>query len=294
MSDTAELHGKILTFLSGEFARKEGRQCVSIDLLYAPGGGFKEEDIRKWVRADEPDTFENLAELDKLISQIIEIAESEADAKPAGKHRFVLRTHQGLGGRATQSFFLYPKYNGSGDDTAIVAPGGGGGAGGGRPDIIANHAALLMRTNREMFDGTIRVLGQQSSNLYQQVVTLTTENAKLRTELEEARSNKLDREFQMAMAHEKNLRTNQGFQHLLQLGTVVAAKIAGGDEAQGGQVSPLAMLIRKFGESLRKDQIGAVMGILDMSQKMMFVEIMNMVTPSEPEEQPSTLPAAGA
>ena len=90
MSDNAELHGKILGFLAGEFARKEGRQCVGVDLLYAPGGGFKDEEVRKWVRTDEPELFDNFVNVEKLVTDIIEIAEGEADAKPAGKHRFVI------------------------------------------------------------------------------------------------------------------------------------------------------------------------------------------------------------
>jgi hypothetical protein len=282
MSDNAELHGKILGFLAGEFARKEGRQCIGVDLLYAPGGGFKDEEIRKWSRVDEPDLFDNFVNVEKLVAQILEIAEGEVDAKPAGKHRFVVRTHQHMGGRATQSFALYPTYTG-GDESALM-PGGGGG-GGGRPDVIANHAGQLMRINAQMFEGTIRVLGQQNMSLHGQVATLTAENATLRGELEEARSNKMDREFQIAMAAEKNQRTNAGFQKLLQIGTVVAAKIGGGDEGGGGgAASPLAMLILEFYKSLRSDQIGALMGALDMAQKIMFMEIVNMVSP--PEEGP--------
>lgn len=288
MSDNAELHGKILSFLAGEFARKEGRQCVGVDLLYAPGGGFKEEEVRKWVRADEPELFDNFVNVEKLVSQVIEIAEGEVDAKPAGKHRFVVRTHQHLGGRATQSFALYPTYTG-GDDSSIMTGGGGGGGGGGtRPDVIANHASQLMRINAQMFEGTIRVLGQQNMSLHGQVSTLTAENATLRAELEEARSNKMDREFQIAMAAEKNQRTNAGFQKLLQIGTVVAAKIGGGDEGGGGggASSPLAMLILEFYKSLRSDQIGTLMGALDMAQKIMFMEVVNMVTPPEGESGP--------
>ena len=281
MSDNAELHGKILGFLMAEWARKDNRQLTGVDLLYSPGQGFKDEDIRKWIRTDEPEMFAEFANVEKLVAQIIDIAEGEVDAKPAGKHRFIVRTYQHMGGRATMSFAMSPSYRGS-DDLAIMGGGGGGGSGGGGRDqqVIANHAGQLMRINAQMFEGTIRVLGQQNSSLHDQVSTLTVENAMLRRELEEARSNKMDREFQMAMAAEKNARTNAGFQKVLQIGSVIAAKIGAGSGEGGGadnSSSGLGQLIGDFYQSLRQDQVNVFMQTLDMGQKLMFMEIVNQV-----------------
>jgi hypothetical protein len=288
MSDNAELHGKILGFLMAEWARKDNRQLIGVDLLYAPGNGFKDEEIRKWIRTDEPELFAEFVNVEKLVAQILEIAEGEVDAKPPGKHRFVVRTHQHMGGRATMSFPLSPSYRGS-EDTALMPSGGGGGSR--DQQVIASHAGQLMRINAQMFEGTIRVLGQQNMNLHDQVSTLAAENAMLRRELEEARSNKMDREFQIAMAAEKNARTNAGFQKLLQIGSVVAAKIGTGAEALGdGSQNPLAMLLAEFYQSLRQDQLGVLMQTLDMGQKIMFMEIVNMVKPPEPQQQQGAAP----
>ncbi len=295
MSDNAELHGKILAFLAGEFARKEGRQCVAVELDFSPGNGFKDEAIRKWVRADEPDLFDNFANVEKLVTQIIEIAEGEANAKPGGKHRFVVRTHQHMGGRATQSFALSPQYNGGSDETAITPSNGGAGGGNGyRQDIVANHAGQLMRINAQMFEGAMRYVGQQNMALHEEVATLRSENFTLRRENDDLKSTKMDREFQYAMAAEKNARSNMAFQKVLQLGTIVATKIAGGDEggAAGGAASPLAMLVGEFGKSLRQDQIGVLMNTLDMAQKLMFMEIMNMVKP--PDDDGGGKPGSGS
>jgi len=168
MADNAELPGKILQFLMTEWARKDNRQLVAVELIYAPGGGFREEPIRKWMRADEPDFF-TAVNIEKLVAQIIEITEEEADSKPAGKHRFVIRTHQHLGERATMSFPLSPRC--CGDETSSVPNGGGGYVPQGGGDAV-----------------------------HEQIRTLTAENATLRRELEEARSNKLERELQLAMA----------------------------------------------------------------------------------------------
>ncbi len=290
MSDHAELHSKILGFLMQEWARKENRQLTAVDLLYAPGSGFRDEEIRKWVRADEPELFAEFVNIEKLVAQIIEIAEGEVDAKPSGKHRFIVRCTQHAGSRPTLSFALSPSYTGS-DDTAIVPSGSSSKD----QQVIANHAGQLMRINAQMFEGTIRVLGQQNMNLHQQVSELTADNALLRRELEEARSNKMDREFQIAMAAEKNARTNAGFQKLLQIGTVVAAKI-GVDESQPGNASPLGMLLGEFYQSLRQDQMEALMQTLDMAQKIMFMEIVNLVRPPEQKGDPKTAaqPPGGA
>jgi len=283
MSDNAELHGKVLGFLMAEWARKDNRQLIGVDLLYAPGNGFKDEEIRKWVRADEPELFAEFVNVEKLVSQIVEIAEGEADAKPAGKHRFLIRTHQHMGGRAVHSFALSPSYRG-GDE--IMITGSGGGVGGRDQAVIANHAGQLMRINAQMFEGTIRVLGQQNMSLHEQVSTLTADNAMLRRELEDARSNKMDREFQIAMATEKNMRTNAGFQKLLQIGSVVAARIGtGGSALTEGSPTPLAGLLADFYQSLRQDQMGVLMQALDMGQKIMFMEIVNLVRPPEQAQQ---------
>jgi len=295
MSDVAELHGKILAFLAGEFARKDGRQCVGVELLFSPGNGFKDEPIRKWIRADEPELFDvpgNLAHVEGFITRILEIVEGEADAKPPGKHRFVLRTEQHLGGRATMSFAMAPSFRGGGDETALIPAGGGGK---GDQGVISNHASQLMRINAQMFESTIRVLGAQNHDIRAENAELRAENIALRREVEEARSTKMDREFQIAMAAEKNARTNAGFQKLLQLGSVVAAKIGGADEGPaGGGSSPLAILISEFGNSLRSDQIGVLMNTLDMGQKIMFMEIMNTVKGAAGEAKPGAGAGAGA
>ena len=297
MTDHAELQGKLLAFLMAEWARKDNRQLVQVDLCFSPGGGFKDEEIRSWVRTDEPELFAEFTHLEKLVMQIIEIAVGEADSKPAGKHRFFVRCRQHGGSRPTQSFALYPSYTG-GDDTSIVPSGGGGGGGGRDQQVIAGHAGQLMRINAQMFEGTIRVLGQQNSSLHQQVMQLSADNATLRRDLEAARSDKDDREFQMMLQMEKAQRTKAGFDKLLQIGTVVAAKIGmGGDDnnQQSSSSSSLGMLIGAFYTSLRPEQTAALMQLmplLDMSQKMMVGEIVTMVRAMEQQKPPGPAPGA--
>ena len=294
MADNAELHSRILTFLMAEWARKDNRQLVEVELLYAPGSGYRDEPIRKWVRADEPDFFAEYVNVEKLVTLIIEIAEGEADAKPSGKHRFVVRTKQHLGERAHMSFPLAPSYVGSGDEVALVPSGGSRGGGGGdiaAAQILAGNNGQLMRINAQMFDAALRPLAQQNTQLLTELISLREENSQLQRRLSEAESNRMDREFQIAMAAEKNNRTNQGFQKLLQLGSVVAAKMVAGNDAaaQLGEATPLAMLIGDFYKSLSPEQMSTLMQTLEMGQKMMFMEIVNLVRPPDngpPQGQP--------
>lgn len=298
MSDNAELHAKLLGFLGTEFGKKEGRQCIGVDLLYSPGGHYRDDEIRSWDRADKTELFENFANLETLVVEIIEVAEGETDNKPPqqGGHRFVVRTRQHHNGRASLSFTLKPHFHG-GDEVAL-APGGMGPKGDAvaAAQILAGNNGQLMRINAQMFDSALRPLAQQNTQLLTELIALRQENSELQKKVAEASSSQLEREFQIAMAADKNARTNEGFKKLLQMGTVVMAKIGGGDQPQGGPASPLAMLIKEFYDSLRPDQIGTVMGVLDMPQKMMFMEIVNMVAPQEKpgENKPSAGLSSGS
>jgi len=114
VSSEEPLH-KILAFLVGEFARKESRQCTGIDLLYAPGHGYRDECIREWTREDDTEFFDGRPNIERLALLILEIAEDEVDAKDIGRHRFVVRTRQYLGHRQTMSFSLSPADVGNSD-----------------------------------------------------------------------------------------------------------------------------------------------------------------------------------
>lgn len=115
MSDSEKLLGKLREFLVAEWTRKDNRQLVAVDLFFAPGHGHRDENVRAWLRADSPEFFAELTNVEKLIEQIFETAERETAAKPMGKYRFVVRTLQHLGGRASMSFALSPTGADNGD-----------------------------------------------------------------------------------------------------------------------------------------------------------------------------------
>jgi hypothetical protein len=85
------IHGRLLAFLLGECARGDDSRVVSIALLYASGGGYRDEAIHTWNRAKEPALFSEFVNIEKFVAQILEIATAEAVAKERGPHRFVVR-----------------------------------------------------------------------------------------------------------------------------------------------------------------------------------------------------------
>lgn len=56
--------------------------------------------------------------------------------------------------------------------------------------VATDQTGQLMRINTQMFEGTIRVLGQQNAQLHGEVKQLTAEIVVLRDELEKARAPK--------------------------------------------------------------------------------------------------------
>jgi len=275
MSET--LHDKLLTFLSGEFARKGGQQCVRVDLLYSQPQ-CREEELCRWVREQDPELFENLSRLEKLIGDIIEKAEAHTDTFGQGRHRYVVRTHQHLHGRMTQAFVMSPA---AGLDGALVPAGQP--ASSGPVELLSQNNQALMRGWQSMFQNSFGTLANITEGLRSDNAKLVTENIELRRKLEEAESTRLEREYSIFERTEQAKQRSQGFNALMQVGTVVAAKLTGGSGPVGP--APLVMLLGKFGDSLRRDQVDRLMTILDGMQKMMFMEIMNLVAQEAQEAQ---------
>jgi hypothetical protein len=273
---STELHAKVLGFLVEQFGFQKDRSCVRVDLLYSQKG-FRDEEIRRWDRADKPELFETMVLIEQLTSAIIEIAETHADSFGHGSHRYVVRTHAHAGGRATESFLLKPSFEAGSDPTAMVP---GGGAAHDAMGILTQNNMAFMRINAQMFQSSFSTLANLTDSLRAENTELRTENIALRREVEDSRSTRMDREFQFAMATEKNQRTNKATEKILQIGTVIAAKITG-TSSELGAPDGLTMLLTEFGKSLRKDQIAQFVKVFDQGQLIMFFEIMNMVAPQE-------------
>lgn len=146
-------------------------------------------------------------------------------------------------------------------------------------DQLWAEAAAVEATNSPLFgeENAVRMLAQQKQSIQEEIAALTAENAALRTELEEARSTQIDREFQVAMAVEKNARTKAAFQKLLQLGTAVAAKI--GTDGSGGLATtdahsnerPVEATEDLYAYVVIDDRFGAVFSSLNIDAACMYI-----------------------
>jgi hypothetical protein len=109
---------KLRAFLADELARKEGRRCVIIELFYAHGEDYRNEEVRSWTRDEHPEIFEDLFEIEQLASAIFAVAKDHSDAIMSSR-RYVVRSIQYLGDRQTCNFKLPPI-------SRVVAPDGSG------------------------------------------------------------------------------------------------------------------------------------------------------------------------
>jgi hypothetical protein len=109
----ADVHTKILTFLVDEIARKDLRQCVCIDLLYAHGADYHDEAVRSWTDDEYPALFDGPALIEQIASIIVEVAEEHATIIRDCSRRYVVRTRQIAGGRQLCSFQLPQQQTGA-------------------------------------------------------------------------------------------------------------------------------------------------------------------------------------
>jgi hypothetical protein len=80
----------------------------------------------------------------------------------------------------------------------------------------------------------------------------------------------------------EDVRRDAAFQKLLQIGSVVAARL--GDENAPVPV-PIMELFTEFCRSIGPDQLQALSANLDANQKILFLEILNMVKPWQADEK---------
>lgn len=272
-----QIRDRLLAFLSSEFAQKGGSQCVRVELLYSQPQ-FREEELCRWAREQDPELFEKLDRVERLISDIIEKAEAHTDSFTQGKHRYVVRTLQHMGGRMTCAFIMVP--SAALADNSLVSAGS---TSSGPVELLSQNNQALMRTNQAMFQSSFGTLATIAEGLRSDNAKLVSENIELRKKLDEAESNRLEKEFSIFERTEGAKQRAQGFNAIMQIGTVVAAKLTGGSGPIGP--APLVMLLGKFGDSLRRDQVDRLMGVLDGMQRVMFMEIMNLVAQEAQEAQ---------
>jgi len=264
-----DMHVRVLAFLRCEFGRKEGRQCVRLELSSAQPG-LRGDVLRTWDRHEDPELFAQLTRIEELATSILRIAEDHADSFGAGQHRFELRTEQHLGGRQKLSFRILA---GAGDTD------GNGSSGEDSPTAMGmvaqqmRHNEVHMRMSAQMYQTTIGSMQRQIADLNEENGRLRRERADHYSELEEARSRRDERELAGMKQLAAEQRKDMAFGKLLQLAPVVASRLLGKGEESSAS-SPLNILVAELAGSLTPDQVTHIASALSSNQQVLFVEAM--------------------
>ena len=313
MSD--DNHTKVLAFLAGELAREGHQMCVKIELEYTPKQGFRREPIKSWTPAADAQYFEkdpesgstNHAHLADLAGSVIDLAESHADSYGEGKHRFVLRTTQHLGARATCAFVCLPGYGcGDTDDAAglgtvsLAIPGQSGE--GAQQPISAGNINLavttqlmrhlenrdratkdMMQTFLQSFAAASQQLRDENTALREQLTQAERDRREWLLQIEEARSKDHERQIEAAQVTSKNERTDYAMKKILALlpvaisGLVSNKKDKNGPSGKPAKPSALAMHMSKLFDSLNDEQRDHIESVLDIEQKILLGSIVKAI-----------------
>ena len=282
--DTADLHARILTFLRGELALTGHQVMISLELELAPSvQGARPQQLKKWIRESQPELFEGGLETEKLASAIIQLADDDVETQQLGKYRYVLRSHQHLGGRSTLSFSLSPTYRHDGPDgaestTALMAAGQKLDGNAAATMILGKHAGDLLRTNLQMFDIQGKYATHVTAKLLEENAELSLECRNLRRENDELKSTRMEREYALSERAEKMHQGNKQFDKVMQLGTIVASKMLGDG---GGGATPVGMLLATFKDSITQQQSMQLLQMLTNEQRLMLMEIFSYATTAE-------------
>lgn len=296
-----ELHRKLRDFLVGEVNRREERQCVRIELLYAPKGA-RPTPLKDWTRPEYPEIFESLTLVEKLTTTIIESAMQYADSFMSGKHRFEVITKQHLGGHVTFAFVMQASMiTGEGDETSLAAPGTVGPA----PlteGTAAHVIATLTRAQQSMFDGTVRVLGATNAQFREENNELRARVRELERELDAARSDRLEREFMVQVQGAKESQRGEILSRLMQFASIAAGQYVAGDPKAPGAPqkteAALKMMMSQLAHSLTNEQISAIFNgapvVFDQGQRALLMQIMTVATREDAPQQAGASPPNGA
>ncbi len=272
-----DIHRKLVAFLAAQFGRTEGRMCTRLDLVAAGHGGAAGTPLGTWARAESPELFAELGKIEELATAIVAQSQDHADTFGTGFHRFEVRTTQHLGAKLAHAFSLNAGGDVEGTSNAGYEPPNATGA----MAQQMRHTEIYMRTQLTLVQTTIGTLERQNRSLNEECVQLREERRAHLAELEEARSNKDARDYEMSMGLAADERKNQAVGKVLQLLPVLATKFLGKEAMGDGKETPLSILIAELGKSLSPAQIAQIQSTLSMPQQMLLMEAMRVAQAAE-------------
>ncbi len=267
-----DVHQKIVSFLTEEFGRGQGRQCVSVDLAGCHAGGAGVP-LGAWNRDEHPDLFSDLVSVEDLASKIVMLAEDHAATFGGGSCRFELKTRQHLGGRRLRSF-------------RIASPSGDAmSAGDDQPSATGvlqqqmRHTELHMKMSVQTQQMIIGTLQRQIESLNEENTQLRRERRDHLAELETARERKDERDYAMMIGQAAEERKDKLVGETMRLLPVVASRLLG--KGATGEATPLSLILTKLGESITPSQFEGIRGQLSMQQQALLWEAMKLARETE-------------
>ena len=302
---TADLHAKILSFLGTAFSLEGVQTIVRVDLGYSPPGGYRVDPLKSWQPESHPDLFGIVPELkdkqlvfvERLATEILELAENHADSYGVGRHRFVLRTAQHMGGRQVHAFVILPSFDGS-DEQQLALTQGGAGMGGAGDALVPTSTGLIAQLMRHLevrdrnaqitlqsYMGAINHHTQQmrdeNTELRAQIAAMNKDRAESWKLIEEARSTEHSRQIEAQLVVGKEERKTMAAKKIVNLLPVFMSKWLGSGKGKDGEPiapkSPLGKAAAKLLGSLTGDQRDALGGILSMEQQIALSEVVEVV-----------------
>jgi hypothetical protein len=308
-----DIEAKLLAWVAGQLALRDHHQCIKIELEYSPSSGYRPDPIQSWTPDSHPEYFGILpieGEADgqevsdkkqterrhvftqRLVAEIISLAEDFSETFSAGTHVFTVRAHKHLLGRATHRFPIKPSFRGD-DDGAPLEP------------TQAGQVAQLMRHIENRDKGFREMMGTFLQSMRHSVDTMREENARVTEQnnkllaeraewmarIEEAKSKEHDRDMEHLIIQGKNERQAFAQKKIVNLLPVamsagmraLGAKTgpAGGEtnSANGAPSkksvpTPLAQAISKLAVTITDEQKAQLQAALSMEQALCLQEII--------------------
>ena len=271
-----EIHARIVNFLRTEFARMEGRACARIDLVHAPQGQ-RPDPIRPWDRKESPELFEDLSSIETLSSEILQIALEHAETFGSGNHRYEIKTTQVLGGRAKVGFRI--RVEGDEGDLGDDPPTERGLVG-----QLMRHNESNARLMAQMHQVTIRTMTDAIRDLSDDNRRMTIDRRSHLRELEEARSEQAERDLEGMAQVAADKRKDEAFRKVMDLLPVLSSRLLGGGKKEDGAnpAGAMAILATELAGSFTEEQRQKLFLLLNDSQKILLVELVNSASKHVP------------
>lgn len=263
-----------------------------IELCHANTPGHKGRSIRIWERQETPELFEDMGSIEKLVTEILELSEQDAQNNGPGRHRYELRTKQHLGRQMTLPFLLVTEEEDNNGQLTLE-----------RPDTNG-QVHQQMRHNEYLLQTVLKVVGSATQSMSRQIQHLNEENQRLSIDrvqmlrrIEDSSVDQEERAISAMLAQSADARKDEVLQKvLIPMVPIILAKLASGKSANGiGNTSALASVIDKLISSLSQEQVVAMSGVLN-SQQIMLLQEASIIAKanSASNEQAVTQPQAQA